>query len=186
MIINGIPVGSSKPRANWNQTDESKADFILGKQTVLEKISEAADAARTAQEAADTAQDTATGAQYAADSAQSSANAAQELGEKAIEDIASLNGQVSRLKYAEVTLTANGWTGEGPYTQSVEVDGMTDAWVPGIPSIVPGDTAEYDLAAREALSCVTKITSTEDGLEFVCYEEKPEADVTIRIPGLLA
>lgn len=90
------------------------------------------------------------------------------------------------LKYAQVTLTTAGWSGAAPYTQTVNVTGMTADWIPGIPSLVPGDTSDEDLAAREALGCVTKITSNAGSLSFSCYEDKPTADITIRIPGLLA
>ena len=44
MILRGVPAGAATPRADWNQTDPSMADFIKGKEQV-----EAAIAANTAQ-----------------------------------------------------------------------------------------------------------------------------------------
>lgn len=90
------------------------------------------------------------------------------------------------IKSVLVTLTASGWTGDSePYSQSVAVSGMTADWVPGVPLIVATDIAETNLNMRDALNCVTQITSASGMLTFVCYEEKPEHDMTIRIPGVM-
>lgn len=37
MIIKGNTVGTTMPRANFNQTDEKKADYILGREKILPK-----------------------------------------------------------------------------------------------------------------------------------------------------
>lgn len=41
MIIRGNTVGTTMPRANWNQTDPKKADYVIGKETVDEAIENA-------------------------------------------------------------------------------------------------------------------------------------------------
>ena len=46
MIIRGNTVGTTMPRANWNQQDAHKADFIRGKETVEAAITAAAAAAQ--------------------------------------------------------------------------------------------------------------------------------------------
>lgn len=38
MIIKGNTVGTTMPRANWDQTDPKKADYIKGKEAVDESI----------------------------------------------------------------------------------------------------------------------------------------------------
>lgn len=38
MIIRGNVVGNVSTRANWNQTDETKSDFIIGKEIVMDAI----------------------------------------------------------------------------------------------------------------------------------------------------
>lgn len=46
MKINGNTVGTTMPRANWNQTDPKKADYVVGKEAVdasIKKAQETAD-----------------------------------------------------------------------------------------------------------------------------------------------
>ncbi len=88
--------------------------------------------------------------------------------------------------YVEVEVPSNGWNSSAPYTQSVAVSGMTEDWIPGAPVLVPSGDSDTDLAALEAFACVSIITSGEDTLTFTCYEDLPESDFTIRIPGLYA
>lgn len=90
------------------------------------------------------------------------------------------------LKAAVVTLTADGWTGDAaPYSQTVAVDDMTDTWIPGVPSIVATDTMETNQVMQIALGCVSQIVSTAGNLTFICYENKPANDITIRVPGVM-
>lgn len=96
------------------------------------------------------------------------------------------NSMQAEIKAAVVTLTAAGWTGDAaPYSQTISVPGMTAAWVPGVPSIVAGDTMETNQAMQTALSCVSQITSAENALTFICYESVPESDVNLRVPGVM-
>lgn len=94
----------------------------------------------------------------------------------------------TRMQYSvTVTLLASGWQGEQiPYTQQVEVEGMTGDWIPGAPIAVPGDLDNQGLIdLREGLSFVGKIESQEGYLVFTCPEEKPAVDMTLRIPGVM-
>ena len=46
MKIRGNTVGTTMPRANWNQTDPKKADYVIGKEAAdaaIEKAQETAD-----------------------------------------------------------------------------------------------------------------------------------------------
>ncbi len=88
--------------------------------------------------------------------------------------------------YVEVEVPSSGWNSSAPYTQSVTVSGMTEDWIPGAPVLVPSGDSDTDLAALEAFAYVSIITSGEDTLTFTCYEDLPESDFTIRIPGLYA
>lgn len=96
------------------------------------------------------------------------------------------NAMQAEIKAAVVTLTVAGWDGDSaPYSQTVTVDGMTDAWVPGVPVIAASSTMETNQAMQTALSCVSQITSAENALTFICYENLPESDVTLRVPGVM-
>ena len=41
MIIRGNTVGTTMPRTNYNQTDETKPDYLVGKEVLDQKISDA-------------------------------------------------------------------------------------------------------------------------------------------------
>ena len=100
-------------------------------------------------------------------------------------NLGTLNAGVDKLKYALVSLPASGWSSSAPYTQTVSVPGMTEDWVPGIPTAVLGSSVEVTelLAATEALSCVKMITSAAGTLTFTAPEDKPGVSLTLRVPG---
>ena len=65
MIIRGNTVGTTMPRTNYNQTDETKTDYLVGKEELDQKIADAkkagTDAAVVAGKALDKAGGTMTG-----------------------------------------------------------------------------------------------------------------------------
>lgn len=95
--------------------------------------------------------------------------------------------QLSNLKYVLVSLPASGWSGSAPYTQTVSVSGMTEDWVPGVPTAVLGSSVAVStlLAATEALGCIKMITSAAGTLTFTAPEDKPSASLTLRVPGMV-
>lgn len=73
-----------------------------------------------------------------------------------------------------ISMTAAGWSGAGPYTQTVSVPGMT-ADTNGIIGLAQTTTAEQREAARDAMISVTgqavgSLTVTADG-------DKPTVDI---------
>ena len=96
-----------------------------------------------------------------------------------------LNTDMSNLKYVLVPMSASGWSGSAPYTQTVSVEGMTADWVPGIPTAVLGSSVDVStlLAATEALGCIKMITSAAGTLTFTAPENKPGVSLTLRVPG---
>lgn len=99
--------------------------------------------------------------------------------------LSGLAADVDDLKYVLVSLPASGWSGSAPYTQTVSVSGMTEDWVPGIPTAVLGSSVAVStlLAATEALGCIKMITSADGTLTFTAPEDKPSASLTLRVPG---
>lgn len=97
--------------------------------------------------------------------------------------IAKLAGSCS----VTVSLPASGWSSSAPYTQTVSVSGMTEDWVPGIPTVVLGSSVEVTdlLAATEALGCIKMIVSAAGTLTFTAPEEKPDVSLTLRVPGMV-
>lgn len=101
--------------------------------------------------------------------------------------LGALGEKTRALGSVTLTLPAAGWQGSAaPYIQTVTVEGMTAEWIPGTPVAVPGELENAGLIAlQEALGCVGKIESKTDTLCFTCPEDKPAADMTIRIPGVM-
>ena len=102
-------------------------------------------------------------------------------------NLSGLAANVDNLKYVLVSLPASGWSGSAPYTQTVSVSGMTEDWVPGIPTAVLGSSVAVStlLAATEALGCIKMITSAAGTLTFTAPEDKPSASLTLRVPGMV-
>lgn len=103
----------------------------------------------------------------------------------ALGDLIPLKEQVNKLKFVTLTLGNNSWSGSAPYTQTVSVSGMTEDWVPGIPTIVLGSSVGVSelLAATEALGFIKMITSANGTLTFTAPEDKPGVSLTLRVPG---
>ena len=103
----------------------------------------------------------------------------------AMRNVAVLQTDVGNLKYVTVSLPASGWSGSAPYTQAVSVSGMTEDWVPGVPTAVLGSSVEVSalMAATEALGCIKMITSAAGTLTFTAPEDKPGVSLMLRVPG---
>lgn len=101
--------------------------------------------------------------------------------------LSGLAADVDNLKYVLVSLPASGWSGSAPYTQTVSVSGMTEDWVPGVPTAVLGSSVAVStlLAATEALGCIKMITSAAGTLTFTAPEDKPGESLTLRVPGMV-
>ena len=131
MKIQGNTVGTPMPRTDFNQVNPAKADYLKGRDDLLQLIQDAhtagniaGTAAGDAQTAADNAQTAANNAQTAADNAQTAAVAAQTRAEEA-----EVNAKNYAKDYAdsrhingEVTLTPGGWSNN---TQTVNFPGVT-------------------------------------------------------------
>ena len=101
--------------------------------------------------------------------------------------LSGLDADFGNLKCVLVSLPASGWSGSAPYTQTVSVPGITEDWVPGVPTAVLGSSVAVStlLAATEALGCIKMITSAAGTLTFTAPEDKPSASLTLRVPGMV-
>lgn len=73
-----------------------------------------------------------------------------------------------------------GWTGSGPYTQTVAVSGILAADMPHITPVYDAANATA-IAQKEAWNCVSKAEAAAGGIKFTCFEDKPEAAIPIQI-----
>lgn len=78
---------------------------------------------------------------------------------------------------AEVVLAATGWQGEGPYTQTLAVEGILSTDRPHYGVVYSGNWE----AEKEAFSLVDELDTADGSITFTCFAEKPEADLTIQL-----
>ena len=81
-------------------------------------------------------------------------------------------------KRRTATLTASGWSGSGPYTQSITVDGLTDN-VYAIAYVDVPEDAAAEAALAEETPKVTSCRRSGSQMVFRCREEKPTVNIPI-------
>ena len=78
-----------------------------------------------------------------------------------------------------VTLAAANWGGEeAPYTQSIEVEGITVEDNPHYGPVYSADQ-ETRIAQKEAFAMVDDLDTTDGIVTFTCFEDKPEVDIPV-------
>ena len=106
-------------------------------------------------------------------------------------DLGNLAADVGKLKYVFLKLDAGKWSDTAPYTQTVSIPGMTEDWVPGVPSFIPflnsdGSVNTTDtVIGLEHAACVKILISSSGTLTAVCPEEKPTWNFSLRVPGMV-
>lgn len=81
----------------------------------------------------------------------------------------------------EVLLGAGSWEGEAaPYTQTVMLSGILETDMPHFGMAYSG-TNDEKVAQMEAFDCVSELITGENSLTFICFEDKPEVDITVQI-----
>ena len=84
-------------------------------------------------------------------------------------------------KHFTAALQAAYWLGStAPYTQTVTVTGLLSTDRPIVDVALTG-TAETDMPILEAWGLVSRITTAENSITAVCYEDKPEVDIPIQM-----
>lgn len=88
------------------------------------------------------------------------------------------SGLVTRQTYTATLGT--GWTGSGPYTQTVAVSGILASDMPHVAPVYDADNTTAQ-AQREAWGCVSRGVAAAGGIQFTCFEDKPETAIPIQI-----
>ena len=81
------------------------------------------------------------------------------------------------------TLSADGWSAEAPYTQTVAIDGITADMSP-IVDIVLSDDVDTAKAEQTAWSCITKAVTGDGIITFYCYDTKPETAINFKVKAV--
>lgn len=102
---------------------------------------------------------------------------------KALKD--GLTGMETALagKATTLTLTATlstAWTGSGPYTQTVPVNGLLATDNPVV-DVALSDAAATAQEQLEAWTCVGRIVTAANELTVICYEDVPAVALPIRL-----
>ena len=95
-----------------------------------------------------------------------------------------VNEQVGKKASTNVyysTLTASGWSGTAPYTQTAAASGILSTDVPFVDVDMSGATgSEAGATLQEAWGFVGRVTVSESGeITAYCYEEKPTVDIPL-------
>ena len=90
-------------------------------------------------------------------------------------------GDVGAATKAVYTATlSTSWSGSGPYTQTVNISGITSDMVPVVDVVLSStsSTAKNQLAAW---ACVGKIVTNNGSITATCYDEKPATSIPIQL-----
>ena len=109
-----------------------------------------------------------------------SGNAVQELKEPVSSADAATKGYVDGKRKTFTATVGTGWTGSGPYTQTVAVSGILASDMPHVTPVYDADNTTAK-AQREAWGCVSRGVAAAGGIQFTCFEDKPETAIPIQI-----
>jgi hypothetical protein len=99
---------------------------------------------------------------------------------------AQTDSETNSKKYADsltftknVTLAAANWVGEtAPYTQSIDVEGISAEDNPHYGPVYSGDQ-EARIAQKVAFAMVDDLDTKNGIVTFTCFEDKPEVDIPV-------
>ena len=83
-------------------------------------------------------------------------------------------------KMFTINLPVSGWTGEGPFTQTVTLEGILASDMPHY-GVVYAAEQQTRLQQKEAFSLVDQLETADGSVCVTCFEEKPEADLTLQL-----
>lgn len=168
--IQGNIFSTTHPQADYSQTDSTRADFIKNKpDAAIAKAQNTADSAKKTAEAAFPK----TGGEFTgAVKVQNPKEDSNPATKKYVDD------EVSKTHIAaSVALPASGWSANAPYVQAVAVADILATDRPHY-GVVYTDNRE---AEKAAFAAVDDLDTADGSVTFTCFEEKPEADLTIQL-----
>ena len=78
------------------------------------------------------------------------------------------------------TLLASDWSDSIPYTQTVQVEGITEKINP-IFNVVISDDISIGLEEQKSFGCITKAVTSDKAITAYCYQSKPTVDLNIMV-----
>ena len=174
MSIKGNLVGNISPRTNWNQTDSARADYLVGREKIVESIADAKAAGTKAQTAAENAEKN---AKDYADSVSQTASTNAKTYAKTYAD--------SKHKEFTATIPAANWYNiyGSVYQNDLTVDGLLGTDKVDVDVFMPDhstEAMENNMKIEEEFAKIFHIPYG-DGPMWVRAREKPEVDIPIKI-----
>lgn len=84
-----------------------------------------------------------------------------------------------------IVLPSSGWSASAPYTQTVQVSGVTAEDTPIISLYHPaGTTYEEEKAAKKAYSCISWVDTGPGTITATCLGKKPAAKIQLILKGV--
>lgn len=109
-----------------------------------------------------------------------SGNAVQGLKEPVSSADAATKAYVDGKRKQFSAALATAWEGAGPFTQTVAVKGILETDMPHVVPVYDADNTTAQ-AQREAWGCVSRGVAAAGGIQFTCFEDKPETAIPIQI-----
>lgn len=104
----------------------------------------------------------------------------QEFNEKMKDLDTKINTKADKKKVWNITIDTE-WTGtEAPYTKTVQVEGIKETDEAHVDLLFSGDV-ENMINEEENFSRIRKVDSADGSLTFMCFEEKPEISLNLRV-----
>ena len=95
---------------------------------------------------------------------------------------AATKGYVDEKRKTFTATVGTGWTGSGPYTQTVAVSGILASDTPHVTQYYLGSQSVADVIAQdESWAAVSTADAVDGGICFRCWEDKPTVDIYIQI-----
>lgn len=169
LSIKGSTASTTQANADYSETDPGKASFILNKpDAAILKAQQTADSGKQIAEAAMPKD----GGDFSGPVTVQTPTVNNNPATKVYVD--------EKHKVFTVNLTAAGWTGDGPYTQTVAVDGIMSTDMPHYGCVYAEDQ-ETRVIQKEAFTCVDDLNTKDGSVTFTCFEDKPDVNITIQM-----
>lgn len=111
--------------------------------------------------------------------------------EKHSSNIQRAQSDIDKLKFVILKLEDYGWSSSAPYTQTMSIPGMTEDWVPGVPTYIPITNSDGSVnvsesaATLENVAYIKFLVSGNGTLTAICPENKPTRGIWLRVPGMV-
>ena len=105
--------------------------------------------------------------------------------------VQSAQSDIDKLKFVILKLEADRWSGSAPYTQTMNIPGMTADWIPGVPTYIPITNSDGSVNVSETANALENVAyikilvSGNGTLTAICPENKPTYGIWLRVPGMV-